>query len=429
MSVGPTQASQAASAISDAAARLRCNRCGARFEMAPLVYGCPGCAKEGIISVLEVEWERRGTPPPLAARKDKGLARFFDLMPGGPPANRITLGEGDTGLVRSRWIGPRLGFGALYFKNETVNPTWSFKDRYVAVSMNLARDFGFKHVVVSSTGNLGVSAAAYCAAAGMRCLFLTAKGAAHAILAQAQLHGALVVATTWDGRQRLFEHLARNRNWFPLGLFLPRPIHNPFGIEGYKTFAYETIEALGEAPVAMLFPCARGNGLYGAWKGYLEAQEWGWSRSLPAMVACQPVGANSLEVSLEADASTPIELPPIQSVAFSTMETVADVYALNAIRTSGGSAFSATDEEILGAQRALAEEGLFVEASSALPIACLTKLKQSGLVDCRRPVVCVVTAAGIKWTDRLAVGSNALIELPPEPAAIDDVLAARGLAN
>ena len=145
----------------------------------------------------------------------------------------------------------------------------------------------------------GLSTAAYCAAGGMECVLLTPPGTSPAILAQAQMHGARVVMTTWDGRQVLFEHLARQEDWFPLGLFLPRPVHNPFGIEGYKTFAYETIDALGEAPAAMLFPCARGNGLYGAWKGFCEAERWGWIDERPAMVACQPVGANSLEVSIQ----------------------------------------------------------------------------------------------------------------------------------
>lgn len=405
---------------------LQCSRCGGWYDLGPLVFGCPSCAKAGLISVLEVVWSGQDAPAPPSERKGKGLARYADLLPVST-AMWISLGEGDTGLVRSRFIGPRLGFEALYFKNETVNPTWSFKDRYVAVTINLARDFGFRRVVVSSTGNLGVSTAAYCAAAGLDCLFLAAPGTADAILAQAQLHGALVVTTTWDGRQSLFEHLARNKGWFPLGLFLPRPVHNPFGIEGYKTFAYETIEQLGDAPAAMVFPCARGNGLYGAWKGFLEAKQWTWATTLPAMVACQPTGANSLEASLKANSETPLELPPAQSVAFSTMETVADRYALDAIRASAGTALSASDPDILAAQRALAEEGLFVEASSALPVACLPALRASGRIDCRRPVVCVLTAAGIKWMDRLAFDRATAVQLPPDPAAIDRLLAERGL--
>lgn len=400
---------------------LACSRCQARLDLKPFVFGCPHCAADGALSVLEVVDDGPNLPLPLKQRRGKGLSRFSDLLPG-HGAERLTLGEGDTALVHSRKIGPRLGFEALYFKNEGTNPTWSFKDRYVAVTLNLAREFGFRRVVVSSTGNLGLSTAAYCAAGGMECVFLTPPGTAPAILAQAQLHGAKVVMTTWEGRQVLFEHLARKGDWFPLGLFLPRPVHNPFGIEGYKTFAYEAIDALGEAPAAMLFPCARGNGLYGAWKGYREAERWGWTDGLPAMVACQPVGANSLEASIKLGAAQPVELPPITSVAFSAMETVADKQALKAIRDSQGAAFSATDSEILSAQRDLAAEGLFVEASSALPVACLPRLKAEGRIDIRRPIVCVLTAAGIQWSDRLTLDRNALIEIPPDPGLLDRCL-------
>lgn len=204
------------------------------------------------------------------------------------------------------------------------------------MTVNVARSLGFWRAVVSSTGNLGVSAAAYCAAAGMDCLFLAPPETARPILDQARLHGAHVLMTTWEGRQPIFERLARERGWFPIGLFLPRPVHNPFGIEGHKTFAYEMLEDLGEAPSAVLFPCARGNGLYGAWKGFREAVEFGWATSLPAMVACQPVGANSLEASLACGAAEAVELPPVESVAISTKETVSDTRALEAIRASGG---------------------------------------------------------------------------------------------
>lgn len=397
---------------------LKCPRCQAGYDLGPFVFGCPRCAGDGTLSVLEVSGEAIPAPTSLDKRRGKGMSRFYDLLPG-KGMDRLTLGEGDTPLVRSTRIGPKLGFEALYFKNEGANPTWSFKDRYVAVTLNLARDFGFRRVVVSSTGNLGLSTAAYAAAGGMECVLLTPPGTSPTILAQAQMHGARVVVTTWEGRQVLFEHLARQEDWFPLGLFLPRPVHNPFGIEGYKTFAYETIDALGEAPAAMLFPCARGNGLYGAWKGFCEAERWGWVNERPAMVACQPVGANSLEVSIRSGATTPVELPPITSVAFSAMEAVADRQALAAIRASKGSAFSATDDEILLAQRELATEGIFVEASSALPVACLARLKAETRVNASRPIVCVLTAAGVQWSDRLKLDRNALIEIPPDPMVLE----------
>jgi threonine synthase len=308
-----------------------------------------------------------------------------------------------------------------------VNPTWSFKDRYVATTVAVAKQLGFRRAVVSSTGNLGVSAAAYCAAAELECVFLAPPNTSPIVLHQAARYGAHVLVTSWNGRQAVFEHLARHRGWFPIGLFLPRPVHNPFGIEGYRAIAYEIVSALGSAPAAVLFPCARGNGLYGAWKGFLDAQTWGWASATPAMVACQPAGANSLEVSFLSRSEEAVELPPVKSVAISTSETVADTRALEAIRASNGHALSATDAEILEAVEALAGEGLCAEPASALPVACLPRLLAEHRVWKDEAIVCVITAAGIKWPEHMIRDAAKIVELEPTSAAVDQYLVTQGL--
>ena len=127
----------------------------------------------------------------------------------------------------------------LRFKIEGANPTGSYKDRYVAATLNAVLPFGVARVVVSSTGNLGVSAAAYAAAAGLPCLFLAATGLPKAALVQAQAHGALVAMTDPERRQILFEHAALTRGWFPIGLRMKRRVNNPFGIEGYRAIGAE----------------------------------------------------------------------------------------------------------------------------------------------------------------------------------------------
>jgi threonine synthase len=409
---------------------LACERCGERYDMAPLVLGCPSCATTGVVSVLEVERSSKSEPPPRVrpvGRLDAG--RYASLLPGGTHEGRVSLGEGGTPLVRSRVVGPRLGLRRLYFKNETANPTWSFKDRYVAVTVNVARSLGFDRAVVSSTGNLGVSAAAFCGAAGLSCVFLAPPDTPQPFLAQAALHGARVLVTTWEGRQLIFEHLTRRRRYFPIGLFLPRPVHNPFGIEGYRTIAYEVVAELGRAPRAVLFPCARGNGLYGTWKGFRDARRWEWAADHPMMVACQPIGANSLEVSLVRGLGEIVELPPIESVATSTRETAADVHALRAILESGGGALSATDLEILDAQAMLGQEGLCVEPSSALPVACLARLLAAGKVAADDEVVCLLTGAGIRWPSQLMERTAPAVRVAPDPAAVDRYLERVGLGG
>jgi threonine synthase len=326
--------------------------------------------------------------------------RYRRLLPVAEEDAWVSLGEGGTALVRSTHVGPGLGLRNLFFKLEQQNPTLSFKDRYVALTINLAHHFGFRGTVVSSTGNLGVSVAAYSSKYGMRCRFVAPDDLPRSVLGEAVLLGAEVDRVKKEQRFARFEEVAAERDWFPVGLFLPRRIQNPFGIEAYRTFAYELIEDLGTAPDAVLFPCARGNGLYGAWKGFQDGRTWGWSDKLPRMIACQPVGANSLEVSLQTGSPSAVELPAADSVARSICETSASDKALSAIRSSHGAAASASDCEIIAAVKVLGREGINAEASAATTIACLPGLIAAGAISSEMTIVCVLTGSGHRWPEQ-----------------------------
>ncbi|MCC7273992.1 MAG: pyridoxal-phosphate dependent enzyme [Alphaproteobacteria bacterium] len=380
---------------------LACTRCGRAVPFGPRVTGCAACAAGGVVGLLECV-RPDGPAPARATTAGRSMARYRHLLPVPPALDWVSLGEGDTALIRSRHIGPRLGLPDLHFKLEQQNPTLSFKDRYVALTVNLARYFGFRRVVVSSTGNLGVSVAAYAAAAGMACRFVAPRDVPAGILAEAALHGAEVEIVEKERRFARFEALAREPQWFPVGLFMNRAVQNPFGIEAYRTFAYEMIEALGRPPDAVLFPCARGNGLYGAWKGFRDAAEWGWADRTPQMVGCQPTVANSMEASLAAGSPTAIALPPADSVARSICETVTGDKALGAIRESGGTAASAGDDRIIAAVLALGREGINAEAGAATTVACLETLVRDGRIRPGTVVVCVLTGAGHRWPEQAA---------------------------
>ncbi|MCC7427754.1 MAG: pyridoxal-phosphate dependent enzyme [Alphaproteobacteria bacterium] len=380
---------------------LVCELCGRAYPAFAACTGCPDCARAGRAGVLEVSGclPRRGDP------------------------GALTLGEGRTPLVEAPAIARRLGLARLHFKIEGTNPTGSYKDRYVAATLNAILPFGVRRIVVSSTGNLGVAAVAYAAAAGLPCLFLAAAGLPGAALIQAQSHGATVVMTDPVRRHVVFEHAALHRGWFPIGLRMPRRISNPFGVEGYRGIAEEVLADLGQPPDAVLFPSARGNGLFGAWLGFRDRPG-----TRPRMIACQPDTANSLEASLRGGLDVPAELPPSDSVAFSTRETTADVMALRAIRASGGTAVSASDAEILAAQADLARAGLFVEPSSALPLACLPRLIASGALRRDAAVVCVLTASGVRWAEHLP-GLPPVPRIDPTAEALDRFLSEAGLAD
>ncbi len=386
-------------AATAAAWALVCTTCGTRVAFGPHVSGCPSCAERGAIGLLECV-RPPGPPPRRPEGRVRGMARYHHLLPQADGVEWISLGEGGTALVPSRHIGPALGLDRLYFKLEQQNPTSSFKDRYVALTLNVARHFGFRRTVVSSTGNLGVSVAAYSAYCGMACHFVAPDEVPPNIQLEAALFGADVELVDKARRFTRFEAIASDADCFPVGLFLARAVQNPFGVEAYRTFGYELLDDLGRVPDAVLFPCARGNGLYGAWKGFQDAIYWRWADRMPAMVACQPAQANSLEASLRSGSASAVALPPADSVARSICETTASDRALSAIRQSGGTAVSATDQEIIEAVRDLGREGINAEASAAVTVACLRSMLEEGNVASNATIVCILTGAGHRWPEQ-----------------------------
>ena len=373
-----------------------CPRCDFRGGLDAWFLGCPECRRQGQISVLEAAYPANARPleAPFGTARD-GFWGYASRLPVPDAASRLTLGEGNTPLVRSRRIGMSLGLPELMFKCEGANPTLSFKDRYAAVTVSVAKSLGFKNVVVSSTGNYGAAVAAYAAVAGLTCVVLCAAGVPPLVLEQIIHYGGEPVVIKGPDRFSLVEYLVTEHGWFPAGLFLETPVHNPFGVEGYKTIAWEIVRDLGDVPDAVVFPCARGNGLYGAWKGFRDLLELGVIQRLPRMIACQPVGAATIEASLKA--GSPVRLSPSPSVGFSVNEEQASERAVDAVRESGGTGVSVSDEAAVAASRSLGAEGLWVEVSSAFALAGVEQLVETGNLNEDMRVVVVLTGSRAKW--------------------------------
>ena len=271
-------------------------------------------------------------------------------------------------MVREEWIIlPRLGLPRLYAKDESQNPTWSYKDRLCSLAVTHALATGARVITISSTGNHGASTAAYAARAGLACVIFTLASVPDTMKTLMQAYGAAVVACpTSESRWTLMRESVERLGWYPTSGFVLPPIgSNPYGIEGYKTLAYEVAEELGwQAPDRIVVPSAYSDGLFGIWKGMTELQALGWIKHLPRMVAAEPFGplAYALERALEA----PEAVEGGQSVAFSIASRYGTYQGLTALRDSRGAGVRITDEGVFEAQRALArEEGIFVEPSSA----------------------------------------------------------------
>jgi len=405
--------------------RLECPRCGALYEDGRLFTGCPRCRAEHVPVNLAVKVDvarlahlaTEGFPA-----TPRGLWRFRALLPvaGERP---VTLGEGATPLIHLERVGRRLGLPRLYAKDESQNPTWSYKDRLCAVAVTHAVETGARVVTIASTGNHGASTAAYAARAGLPCVIFTLASVPATMKTLMQAYGAAVVACpTPEARWALMRQGIERLGWYPTGGFQAPPVgSNPYGIEGYKTLACEIAEDLGwRAPDLVVVPSAYSDGLWGIWKGMRELRALGLVADVPRMVAAEPYGP--LAAALERALEVPAPVRGEGSIAFSIATRYGTWQGLAALRESRGLGVQVTDEGIFEAQRALArEEGVFVEPSSAAALTAVMQLVARKAVDPEQTIVLVLTSSGLKDPG----ASRAW--LPEVPAAGDDFDALLGV--
>ena len=380
---------------------LRCLRCGADFDASPVFTGCPRCATDGQVANLTPTYDyaaiRAATSPEAWAGRPRGVWRYAEVLPV-EPAWAVSLGEGGTPLVHLPRLGVELGLERLYVKDEGRNPTLSFKDRMASLVVSHARQVGARTVAIASSGNAGAALAAYAARAGLECVVLTSANAPAAMLAQMQAVGATLIAPpTSPERWTLLRAGVERLGWYAASNFLPRPVgSNPFGVDAYKSIAFEIWEDLGhQVPEAVVFPVCYGDGLWGAAKGFQELQQLGWSDRAPRMGAAEVFGC--LATALETGAEDVSPVPTETSIAISIAAGLSTYQGLTALRQGRGFAGRVTDDETLAMQHRLADaEGVFAEASSVLGLVLAGRARQDGTLRADDRVVVVLTASGLK---------------------------------
>ncbi len=384
---------------------LVCLYCGARFGLDPLFAGCPKCQAEHFRANLTVELDYT----PLQGKMNResfrnslpGIWRFARLLPTEHPKHFVSIHEGNTPLVPLPQVARAAGLKNILAKDETRNPTLSYKDRLCAVATAKALELGARATTMSSTGNHGASTAAYASRAGLDCFLFTVSYTSQSMITLMAVYGAKLVATpTFQDRWTLMGEGVRRYGWMPTGNFTIPPTGNPYGVEGYKTLAFELVEQMGwEVPDYVVVPTGFGEGLYGTWKGFKEFQALGLTGSLPRMVSSAPLGCDPLREAMEKKLERAPILPQKKTVALSIGVFTTGHQGLVALRESRGEAVSLTDEEILEGQRILALDGIFAEAASATSVAAAIQLGQGRKIDPEATVVCVITASGLKMVD------------------------------
>ena len=341
------------------------------------------------------------------------LNRYSDFLPVTPATPLITLGEGDTPLVKSRILEKELGCGGLYFKLEGCNPTGSFKDRGMVVAVAKAVENGSQSIICASTGNTSASAAAYGARFGLKTIVIIPKGKiAMGKLAQALVYGAQIIDIRGNFDQALQIVRALTQK-YPVTLVNSL---NPDRIEGQKTAAFEIIDDLGDAPDYLFIPVGNAGNITAYWKGFVEYHRAGKASHTPKMMGFQAAGAAPIVLDKV------VKQPKTIATAIRIGNPASWQKAIAARDESGGIIDCVSDDEIMNAYRmAAVKEGIFGEPASAASLAGLIKMARKENLS-GKSVVCIVTGTGLKDPGVPARYAQAPIELPAELAAVEEVL-------
>jgi threonine synthase len=401
---------------------LRCRECARRYP-AEALHVCDRC-----FGPLEVVYDYEAVSANLSRSKialgPQTIWRYGPLLPVSDPAP-IDLGTGFTPLVRADRLAAELGLGELWVKNDTANPTGSFKDRVVSVALTKARELGFKVVACASTGNLANSVAAHAARAGMMSVIFIPKDLERAKVVSTAVYGGHVVAVegTYDDVNRLCAELSAER---PAWAFVNVNLRTYYA-EGSKTLAFEVAEQLGwQAPDHVVVPVASGSQLTKVARGFRELYEVGLLEEEPhvRMSGAQASGCAPVATAFAdgADSVRPVR-PETIAKSLAIGDPADGPYALEEVRSSGGSFAVAGDDEIVDAIRLLARtEGIFTETAGGVTIAALAKLACEGVVRQDERVVVHVTGHGLKTAEALvSLGPTATIapSLDAFNAAVD----------
>jgi threonine synthase len=349
------------------------------------------------------------------------LWRYRRVLPVKDPANVISLGEGFTPMFRTIRRGLFEPYSALFIKDEGPNPTQSFKARGMTVAVSMAKELGVKAIALPSAGNAGSAAAAYAAKAGLAAYVFMPDDTPSLIVSECIGYGARVylVKGLINICGRLVATGVKSHGWFDFST-----LKEPYRVEGKKTMGYEVAEQLGwELPDWIFYPTGGGTGLVGMWKAFAEMEALGWiGLKRPRMVAVQAAGCQPITQAFAQGKEESVLFENAHSVAsgLRVPKPLGDYLILQALRESGGLAIAVTDEEMMQAQREMAEtQGILPCPEGGATWAALKHLTAQGRVKPDDTIVLFNTGSGLKYPECLP--REAPVLDPNDPGALDAV--------
>lgn len=379
---------------------LECALCGLKHEAHRLLNLCVECGKPLLVR-YDLDRAKHSLTKESLASRQADMWRYREVLPVEDDGNIVSLGEGFTPLLRAPRLGERVGLRGLFIKDESQNPTQSFKARGMTAAVSMAKELGVKKLAVPSAGNAAGALAAYAARAGLECFIFMPKDTPRANVVECEQTGAHV--TLMDGLitdcGAEVARLKEAEGWFDVST-----LKEPYRVEGKKTLGYELTEQLGwSLPDVIIYPTGGGTGLIGMWKAFDEMEQMGWIGSKrPRMVTVQAAGCAPIVRAFEEGKRFADEFPNAATVAsgLRVPRAIGDFLILDALRDSGGEAIAVTDKELLAATGEIgALEGVFCAPEGAACLPALRKLIDEDKVSSDERVVLFNTGAGVKYLE------------------------------
>ena len=380
---------------------LECSGCGTKYPASKAQTYCTKC-QSPLLPRYDLASARANVDRDAIRSRPAGMWRWHELLPVQREGNVVTLGEGDAPLLHAARLGTELGLSNLFVKDESKNPTGSFKARGLAAAISRAKELGIHKVIIPTAGNAGGAMAAYAARAGMQALIYMPKDSPRANIVESQMTGAEVVLVEGviSDAGRMAGEKARAEGWFDVSTF-----KEPYRVEGKKVMGYELAEEFDwTLPDVIIYPTGGGTGLVGMWKAFDELEELGWLRDTkrPRMVAVQADGCAPVIKAFESGAATCEFWNDSHTIAsgLRVPKSFADALILRDLRASNGTAAAVSDEAILDAQKQLGRlEGIFAAPEGAATLAALELLVERKWIAPDERVVLFNTGSGLKYLD------------------------------
>ncbi len=379
---------------------LECTYCGKEYSAAELHNLCPACGKV-LYHRYDLNAARERLKPEMLVGRKASMWRYREVLPVIWAENIVTFGEGYTPLLEAPRLGKKLGLSNLFIKDESQNPTGSFKARGLGMAVSKAKELGATALSIPSAGNAGGAMAAYAARAGISAAVMMPEDAPLINKLETAVTGAQVwlVKGLINDAGRILKANAERKGWFDLST-----LKEPYRVEGKKTLGYEVAEQLGwELPDVIIYPTGGGTGLVGMWKAFDEMEKMGWiGPKRPRMVVAQATGCAPIVRAFDQglEFAPAWENAQTNSSGIRVPVAIGDYLILRAVRESGGTCIAVTDEEMSEATIEIASlEGVFPAPEGAATLSVLRHMLAQDLVSDEEKVILFNTGAGQKYPE------------------------------